>query len=101
MARSSLAQVVLKRGIETDSTHYHTVKSLPCDTCIVTPHQTRGVMLGIPLLNLRPNCDTEADDANPIEPLVAAGAKIAAGIARGMRGRDIAFGRGHELFIEL
>jgi hypothetical protein len=45
--------------------------------------------------------NAEADDAKPIEPLVAAGAKIAAGIARGMWGRDIAFGQGHELFIEL
>ena len=77
MARSSLAQAALKPGIETDSTHHHTVKSLPCDTCIVTPHQMRGVILGIPLLNLRPNCDTEVDDANPIEPSTMGRAKIA------------------------
>ena len=37
---------------------------------------------GTPLLDLRLICDAEADYANPIEPAMAGGAKIAAAIAR-------------------
>lgn len=37
---------------------------------------------GLPVLDLRLVCDEDADYANPIEPSVRGGAKIAAGIAR-------------------
>jgi hypothetical protein len=60
-------------------------------------HQTQR---SLSLLNVGLIRNAEADDAKPIEPLVAGGAKMAAK-ARGMWGRNIVFGRGHELFIEL
>ena len=43
---------------------------------------------GIPLLDLRLICDAAAAYANPIEPPMAAGPKIAAAIARVVRERD-------------
>jgi hypothetical protein len=46
-------------------------------------------------------CNGKADDVKPVELSVAAGAKIAAGIARVMWEHDNALGRGQELFIEL
>jgi hypothetical protein len=50
---------------------------------------------------LRVICNAETNDANPIEPSAAAGAKIAAGIAKVKGEHDIALGRGYELFIEV
>jgi hypothetical protein len=61
----------------------------------------RGFIPGLSLLELRVICNAETNDANPKELPVAAGAKIAAGIARVMWEHDIALGRKHELFIEL
>ena len=37
---------------------------------------------GLPLIDLRLVCDEDADYANPIEPSVAGGAKIAGAIVR-------------------
>jgi hypothetical protein len=48
---------------------------------------------GLPLLDLRLICDAAADYANPIEPSVAGGAKIAGAIARAIREYDFACGQ--------
>lgn len=48
---------------------------------------------GLPLLDLRLNCDDPADYANPIEPAVKGGAKIAAAIATLVLEHDFARGR--------
>jgi len=43
---------------------------------------------GLPLLDLRLICDRDEDYANPIEPSVKGGDKIAAGIVRAVREGD-------------
>ncbi len=48
---------------------------------------------GVPLLDLRLICNDDADYANPIEPSVAGGAKIAAAIVTLVREHDFASGR--------
>jgi lysophospholipase L1-like esterase len=48
---------------------------------------------GVPLLDLRLLCTDEADYANPIEPSVSGGAKIAAAITALVREHDFASGR--------
>jgi GDSL-like Lipase/Acylhydrolase family len=48
---------------------------------------------GVPLLDLRLICNAEADYANPIEPSVVGGAKIAAAIARAVREHEFTRGR--------
>lgn len=48
---------------------------------------------GVTLLDLRLICNAEADYANPIEPSVVGGAKIAAAIARAVREHDFTRGR--------
>jgi hypothetical protein len=48
---------------------------------------------GLPLLDLRLICDDDADFANPIEPSVAGGAKIAGAIVQTIREYDFARGR--------
>jgi hypothetical protein len=48
---------------------------------------------GLPLLDLRLICDEDADFANPIEPSVQGGGKIATEIARLVSGHDFARGR--------
>jgi hypothetical protein len=45
---------------------------------------------GLPLIDLRLVCDQDADYANPIEPSVRGGAKIAAAIARLVTEHDFA-----------
>jgi hypothetical protein len=50
---------------------------------------------GIPLCDLRLICTAEADYANPIEPSVVGGAKIAAAIARAVREPGCTRGRPH------
>ncbi len=48
---------------------------------------------GLPLLDLRLICEDAADFANPIEPSVAGGAKIAGAIAQAIHEYDFACGR--------
>jgi hypothetical protein len=43
----------------------------------------------VPVIDLRLVCDDDADYANPIEPSVRGGAKIAAAITRALTGRDV------------
>jgi lysophospholipase L1-like esterase len=50
-------------------------------------------MAGVPLIDLRLICDTEADYANPIEPSVVGAAKIAAVIARMIQAHNFDRGR--------
>jgi lysophospholipase L1-like esterase len=50
---------------------------------------------GVPLLDLRLICTAAADYANPIEPSVVGGAKIAAAIARAVREPTFTRGRTH------
>jgi hypothetical protein len=49
----------------------------------------------VSLLDLRLICTAEADYANPIEPSVVGGAKIAAAIARAVREPECTRGRTH------
>jgi len=53
--------------------------------CIIREAVGRGV----PLLDLRDVCDEEADFANPIEPSVHGGSKIAEAIAAALSRRDL------------
>jgi signal transduction histidine kinase len=53
---------------------------------------------GLPVLDLREICDDDEDYANPIEPSVRGGAKIAAAIVRVATGHRFPFGRS-EVFV--
>jgi hypothetical protein len=48
---------------------------------------------GLPLIDLRLVCDREEDYANPIEPSVRGGAKIADAVTRLVTGHDFSRGR--------
>jgi hypothetical protein len=48
-------------------------------------HETQRCL---PLVDLRPICDADADYANPIEPSVAGGAKIAGAISALVQEQD-------------
>jgi hypothetical protein len=79
-----------KPATENNNTDHDTVKRLVCDTFIVAPHQTQRCL---PLIDLRLISDAEANDAHPIEPSVAGGAKIAAAMARVVRGHEFENGQ--------
>jgi hypothetical protein len=57
--------------------------------CIIREAALRG----LPLIDLRLVCDDDADFANPIEPSVQGGGKIAAAIAAMVTGHDFGSGR--------